>query len=343
MSTDLPSEEGLSARVRPAGPTSLRFDAEVLVVVRKAAQIAAVAAFISLSACGGTEADEPETQVTTREEFPVTVEAANGQVTVEHEPERIVSLSPTATETLFAIGAGDQVVAVDDRSDYPADAPRTSLSGFEPNVEAILDYRPDLVIISDESPSDLTQALDQLDVPVLAQPAAVDFNDAYEQFEELGAATGNAEEADELVADIRDRIDQLVEELPDGPEMTVFHELGPDLFTASSNTFIGQVYEHLGLANVADEAATQAGTDYPQVSAEYLLAADPDLVILADGECCGVTPEQASARPGWNALSAVRNDAVIVVGEDVASRWGPRVADFVEEVVDAVRAVRESG
>jgi iron complex transport system substrate-binding protein len=304
---------------------------------------AALVAALALTACGSSASDEtPQTQATTTAAFPVTVEGTNGETTVDREPVRIVSLSPTATETLFAIGAGDQVVAVDDQSDFPADAPKTALSGFEPNVEAIVEYRPDLVIAEGEGPSDLTQALDQLDIPVLAESAADDLDEAYEQIEELGTITGHADEAGELVDDMRDRIDELMADLPDGPDVTVFHELGPDLYTASSDTFIGQVYEQVGLTNIADEAAEQAGSPYPQVSPEYLLAADPDLVILADGQCCGVTPEQAASRPGWDALSAVRNGALISVDEDVASRWGPRVPEFVEAVTDAVRAVRES-
>ena len=304
---------------------------------------AALVAALALTACGSSASDEtPQTQSTTTEAFPVTVEGTNGETTVDREPVRIVSLSPTATESLYAIGAGDQVVAVDDQSDYPADAPKTALSGFEPNVEAIVEYRPDLVIAEGEGPSDLTQALDQLDIPVLAESAADDLDEAYEQIEEMGAITGHADEAGELVDDMRDRIDELMADLPDGPDVTVFHELGPDLYTASSDTFIGQVYEQVGLTNIADEAAEQAGSPYPQVSPEYLLAADPDLVILADGQCCGVTPEQAASRPGWDALSAVRNGAVISVDEDIASRWGPRVPEFFEAVTDAVRAVRES-
>jgi iron complex transport system substrate-binding protein len=304
---------------------------------------AALVAALALTACGSSASDEtPQTQSTTTEAFPVTVEGTNGETTVDREPVRVVSLSPTATETLYAIGAGDQVVAVDDQSDYPADAPKTALSGFEPNVEAIVEYQPDLVIAEGEGPSDLTQALDQLDIPVLAESAADDLDEAYEQIEELGAITGHAHEAGELVDAMRDRIDELMADLPDGPEVTVFHELGPDLYTASSDTFIGQVYEQVGLTNIADEAAEQAGSPYPQVSPEYLLAADPDLVILADGQCCGVTPEQAASRPGWDALTAVRNGAVISVDEDIASRWGPRVPEFFEAVTDAVRTVRES-
>ncbi|MPZ97706.1 MAG: ABC transporter substrate-binding protein, partial [Propionibacteriales bacterium] len=93
----------------------------------------------------------------------------------------------------------------------------------------------------------------------------------------------------------------------------------------------------------ADEAADQAGSPYPQVSAEYLLTSDPDLVLLADNECCGVTPEQVAERPGWDALTAVQNDAVVVVNEDIASRWGPRVPDFFEDVAAAIGTVRGGG
>jgi cobalamin transport system substrate-binding protein len=254
-----------------------------------------------------------------------------------------VSLSPTATETLFAVGAGDQVVAVDDQSDFPAEAPVTELSGFEPNVEAIAEYQPDLVLASGDGPSELTDGLDRLGVPVIVQSAATDLDDAYQQIEAIGAATGQSDEAATLVADMQDRITKVIADLPDGPQLSVFHELGPDLYTASSDTFIGQIYAELGLANVADEAAEQAGTPYPQVSVEYLLSADPDLVILADNQCCGVTIEQAADRPGWDALTAVQNGAVVVIDEDIASRWGPRVPDFVEAVADAIGTARGTG
>ena len=142
---------------------------------------------------------------------------------------------------------------------------------------------------------------------------------------------------------MEDRIAKVTADLPDGPQLSVFHELGPDLYTASSDTFIGQIYADLGLANVADEAAEQAGTPYPQVSVEYLLSADPDLVILADDQCCGVTVEQAAERPGWDALTAVQNGGVVVIDEDIASRWGPRVPDFVEAVADAIGTAQGTG
>jgi len=310
---------------------------------RLRAGVLAGSAVLALAACGGdpgSGAQGAQGESSAGAEFPVEVEAANGIVTIPAEPVRIVSLSPTATESLFAVGAGDQVTAVDDQSDYPEQAPVTDLSGYQPNLEAIIGYRPDLVVVSDDSPSDVTEGLAAAGVPVLAAPSATTFEDAYDQMLDIGAATGHVEEAEDVVAGMQAEIEDLIASVPDGPELSVFHELGPDLFTASSDTFIGQVYEELGLVNVADAAAEAAGTEYPQLSAEYLISADPDLVILADGECCGVTPEAASSRPGWEVISAVRSGAVIVVDEDISSRWGPRIPQFVEAAVEAIQAAR---
>ena len=295
-------------------------------IFARAAQTAVIASLLALAACG-SDAD-PAAENGTGSPEPTTTPEADDF---------------TATETLFAIGAGDQVVAVDDQSDFPAEAPVTGLSGFEPNVEAIAEYRPDLVLASGDGPSDLTDGLERLGVSVIIQPAAADLDDAYQQIEDVGAATGHGDEATALVADMQDRIANVLADWPDGPQLSVFHELGPDLYTASSDTFIGQIYAELGLANVADEAAEQAGTPYPQVSTEFLLSADPDLLILADNQCCGVTPDQVAERPGWDALTAVRNGTVVVIDEDIASRWGPRVPDFVEAVADAIGTAQGTG
>ena len=137
--------------------------------------------------------------------FPVTVVASNGKVTVSKRPSRIVSLSPTATETLFAIGAASQVVAVDDQSDYPKSAPQTSLSGFTPNVEAIAGYRPDLVVIAYD-PKGLSGALQRLGITVLHQDGAKSFKGAYQQIRQLGMVTGRDPAAAKLVSGMKAKI-----------------------------------------------------------------------------------------------------------------------------------------
>lgn len=295
----------------------------------------AVAAALLVAGCGSST--EPPNEAPAAQgagAFPVTIEAANGTVKIEARPERIVSLSPTATEMLFAIGAGDQVIAVDDQSNFPAEAPTTDLSGFEPNVEAIADHEPDLVIVSNPGP--VVKSLKKLGVPVLLQPAAADLDDTYAQIEQLGTATDHTEEAEEVVSQMRARIDDIVASVPtfdDAP--TYYHELDQTFFTVTSKTFIGNVYALLGLENIAD-AAPDAASGYPQLSAEYIVDADPDLIFLADTKCCDQTQETVAARPGWKQMSAVRNDAVVELDDDIASRWGPRVVDYLQIVADEV-------
>jgi iron complex transport system substrate-binding protein len=317
--------------------------------------VVAAATFLSLSlltaACGvDATAPEPPPAVPVAPEsapaapvdggFPQSVDAYGVRVTVPARPERIVSLSPASTEGLFAVGAGAQVVAVDEYSDFPAEAPTTTLSGFTPNLEAIVAYDPDLVIVSYD-PGDLVAGLEAAGITVLTLPAAVTFDDVYTQLELLGAITGNDEAATELVASLEARVAAVVDGLPalERP-LTYFHELDDTLYTVTSATFVGAVYALLGLENIADAAdADGASFGYPQLSAEFLLAADPDLVFLADTRCCATDASTFAARPGFAALRAVRSGDVIELDDDVASRWGPRIVDFLEQAAAAVAQV----
>ena len=269
-------------------------------------------------------------------EYPVTVRAQGRSVEISEEPSRVVSLSPSATEMLFAIDAGDQVVAVDDQSDFPEEAPTTELSGFTPNVEAIVGYEPDLVVAANDQ-GDLVEGLEAADVPILVTGAPETLDDVYTQIEQLGVATGNVGEAAELVGQMQAEIDEIVGSVPEPErELSYYHELDPTYYTATSDTFIGEVYGLLGLSNIADAAGDQ---QYPQLSAEYIVDADPDLIFLADTECCDVTVDSVAQRPGWGEITAVRTDRVIPLDEDVASRWGPRIVDFLRSVADEVAAV----
>jgi iron complex transport system substrate-binding protein len=266
--------------------------------------------------------------------YPATVTADNGKVTIRKRPSRIVSLSPTATETLFAIGAGGQVVAVDDQSDYPKQAPHTSLSGYTPNVEAIASYRPDLVVAASD-PKDLVSALRTLGIPVILQDAPSTIPGAYGQIRQLGVATGHAERAGSLVARMQARIGRIVAtRRPGAAGASVYHELDPTFFSASSKTFVGRVYALFGLKNIADAAP---GGPYPQLSPEFIVASSPDLVVLADSVCCGQTPGTVAARPGWSGIKAVRSGSILRIDDSIASRWGPRLVNFVRAVGTALR------
>ena len=303
---------------------------------------AAIALLLLTGGCGDSADTSPAASSDEGSgSFPVSVEDATGEVVVERRPERIVSLSPSATETLFAVGAGDQVVAVDDQSDYPPSAPTTELSAYEPNVDAIAGYEPDLVIAPADVPRDVIGGLRKLGLAVLAEPAPEELQEAYAQARELGLVTGHPEEGRRVANEMRARVDELIESAPDAGSLAVFHELDPDLYSAASESFIGRIYERLGLRNIADPAAEKTRSPYPQLSAEAVLTADPDIVVLADSECCGQTPAKVSRRPGWASISAVREDTVVAIDDDIASRWGPRLPTFVSRVVAAME--RASG
>ncbi len=252
---------------------------------------------------------------------------------------RLLSLSPALTEMVFAIGADDLLVAVDSFSNYPPEAMElpNELSAYEPNVEAIAGYEPDVVLISGDF-TGLGDQLEPLGIEVWDGPAATTLDDTYAQIEGLGELTGNQDEAAAVVADMQTDIDEIVASLPPAPEqpLTYFHELGPELYTATSDTFIGAVYGLLGLENVADAAADE--TSYPQLNAEFLIEANPDLIFLADTKCCGESIDTVSERPGWDAIAAVQNGAVIEMDDDIASRWGPRIVEYLQAAADAVQA-----
>ena len=270
--------------------------------------------------------------------FPVTVGSGANAVTLKSRPEKIVSLSPTATEILFAIGAGKQVTAVDDQSSYPPEAPKSDLSGFKPNVEAIAKKSPDLVVIQFDT-ANLVAGLKALSIPVLVQPPAQKLTEAYTQFEQLGVATGNLGGAAEAVAKMQTRIDAAAKSVkkPTTP-LSYYHEVDNTFYTATSSTFIGELYTLAGLRNIAD-AADKDKSGYPQLSAEYIIQQNPDIIFLADAKCCGETAQKVGARAGWSTLSSVKNGAIIPIDDDLASRWGPRTAELFDAIVKAVNAL----
>lgn len=269
--------------------------------------------------------------------FPVKVVAANGAVTIPQRPSRIISLSPSATEDLYAVGAGKQVVAVDSYSTYPASAPRTKLSGFTPNVEAIAKYRPDLVLISNDM-NHIVAQLGKLRIPVLVEPAAANLNGVYAEIGQIAQATGHADAAKRVISRLRRQVTAIVRSVPrPSTALTVYHELDQTYYSATSHTFIGQMYTLLGLQNIADKAGSSS--DYPQLSAEYIVASNPDLIVLADTVCCGQTRTTVAARPGWSTIAAVKTGEVVQVNDSIASEWGPRIVLFLKAVASAVKTL----
>jgi iron complex transport system substrate-binding protein len=267
--------------------------------------------------------------------FPVTIHAANGDVVIKTRPTRVVSLSPSATEDIFAVAAGKQVVAVDDQSDYPKSAPRTKLSGFTPNAEAIATYNPDLVVVSNDG--GIVAQLEKLGITVLVEPAPDNVAGAYDEIRQLGQATGHTQQATTVVRSMQKQLTTLIRSVPKASRhLKVYHELDPTYYSATSATFIGRMYKLFGFRDIADAADT-THSGYPQLSAEYIVSANPDLIVLADSICCGQNAATVAARPGWGGLAATEHHRVIAIDDSIASRWGPRIVDFARAVAGAAR------
>jgi cobalamin transport system substrate-binding protein len=267
----------------------------------------------------------------------VSLSAAAPKQSQTTRPHRIVSLSPTVTEDLFAIGAGKQVIAVDDQSNYPRRAPRTKLSGYTPNIEAIAKYRPDLVLISSDNPGSLVSQLREVGIKAVNEPAASDLDQAYGEILQLGRLTGHRQGAKSVVSSMRTHLAAIVKSVPKTRRhLRVYHELDQTYYSATSKTFIGRIYQLFGFKNIAD-AADSTGSGYPQLSAEYIVQQDPQIIVLADTKCCQQNQETVAARPGWSTITAVRHHRVVGVSDDIASRWGPRIVQFAQAVARIAR------
>jgi iron complex transport system substrate-binding protein len=317
---------------------------------RAAAAITAAAAAAVLAGCASSTSSSagsataataaPSAAAPSTASFPVTVKAANGAVTITARPARIVSLSATSTEDLYAVGAGKQVAAVDAVSNYPAGVPKTSLNALTPNIEAIAKYNPSLVVAY-QNVGGLVSGLTKLGIPVLIEPPVSTLNGVYAQLEQLGQATGHAAQAQNVVAGMKSRIAADVKNVRETArkDLSYYWELSANpYYSATSNTFIGQVVGLFGLKNIADAADKSSDGGYPQLSEEYIVTAKPQIIFLADNQPNdgGQTPAVVAGRPGWSAVPAVKNHEVIPLNDDIASRWGPRLPQLVAQIAQAI-------
>lgn len=260
-----------------------------------------------------------------------------GSARASSVPTRIVSLSPSATDDLFAVGAGKQVVAVDSLSTYPKQAPVTKLSAFTPNVEAIAKYKPDLVVVAFDE-NHVVEQLAKLHIKVLLAPAAASFAQVYAELLQIGKITGHAKQAKTVVAGMKAKVAKIVKSVPrPSTPLSVYHELDPTYYSVTSHTFIGQMYTLLGVKDIADGAS--GASDYPQLSAEYIVASNPDLIVLADTVCCGQSWSTVAARPGWGNIAAVKHHEVVRIDDSIASQWGTRTVNFLRAVASAVHTL----
>ena len=261
--------------------------------------------------------------------YPITVKFGGYTTTIAKKPTKIISLSPSATEIFYAVGAGSQILAVDNLSNYPANAPVSEISAFEPSVEAILAKKPDLVLLSIDSTKapQIRNALVKLGIPVLMEKAPATLKDVYAENTLLARVTDRQAGAVKLNASMAKSIKEILAKAKKSSKIRIFHELDETYFSATSNTFIGKVYKSFGAVNIADAAAGADNSGYPQLSAEYLLKSDPQVIFLADAQY-GVTADSVSKRAGWSQISAVKNKKIVELPADIPSRWGPRLVDF---------------
>lgn len=314
-------------------------------LTRRCAVLAAAAALtVTAAACSGTTqasnsgaTSGASPAASSGQAFPVSLAAANGRVKVASRPAAILSLSPTATEMLYAIGAGSQVKAVDSLSDYPAQAPRTKLSAYQPNVEAIVAEKPDLVVESGDT-GQLTKRLAAFSIPVLELPAPSNFAGEIYEFDELGQATGHVNQAHKEADRVGTELHRIAAAAPhQAKPLTYYYELDQTYYSVTSSTFVGQLLALIGMKSIADQASGAAKSGgYPQLSAEYIIKANPDYIILADTVCCHQDAATVAKRPGWSGLAAVKDGHIIGLNDDIASRWGPRVTDLLRTVETAI-------
>lgn len=260
-----------------------------------------------------------------------------GQAANAATSHRIISLSPSATEDLFAIGAGPAVIAVDQLSNYPANAPVSKLDAFTPNVEAIAAYKPDLVVLNSGATKaeSVKSALTKLKIKVYYESAPTDLQGAYKEITEIGALAGRGAQAQKLVRSMQAAIKKTISSARKKTPINFYHELDDTLYSITSDTFIGKVYKDFNLVNVADAAAKADSYGYPQLTSEYVVQSNPTIIFLSDAQY-GASESTVSARPGWSGIKAVTSHHIISLPDDIPSRWGPRLVDFYAFVAKSI-------
>ena len=307
--------------------------------MRKIESIAVVViTVILLAGCGTAQpaptATPPPPTSTLVSTFPLTVEdGAGNAVTIDAEPERIVSLAPNHTETLYTLGLGDRVVGVTDYCNYPPEAAdKPKVGGFSSvDLEQAVGLEPDLVLATHIHVAEIVPALQEHGITVfVADPQTV--LEVLETTRTIGQITGRDEAAETLVAQMQERIDAVQDRIKDAPRPKVFWMLGPKLYTAGPESFINDLIVMAGGENVAADADTR----WPQLTVESIIVKDPDVIVLADHNY-GETAEMVREWPGWDDVEAVQEGRIIeLTDDDIVSRPGPRIVEGLEFLAQAL-------
>ncbi|RWR12485.1 ABC transporter substrate-binding protein [Siminovitchia fortis] len=299
-----------------------------------------------LAACGnqgdageGKQNTEPKTEQASEDSFPVTLkDAADKEVTIEEKPEKIVSLIPSNTEILYAVGAGNEVVAVNENDNYPEEVKdKEQVAGMELNIEKIIALEPDLVLSHGSAGDRWDSGLKQLEdsgIPVLVVKDAQSFDEVYETIEFIGKATGHTDEASDVNEDLKAKLDEIEKKAADIKEedqKSVFVEISPapEIYAVGKNTFMDQM---LGTIN-AKNAVQEEG--WPMMNEEAIIEMNPE-VIIVNYNYVENPVDQVLDRKGWQDIAAVKDKQVHLIDEALTSRPGPRIAEGVEALAKAV-------
>jgi iron complex transport system substrate-binding protein len=269
--------------------------------------------------------------------FPMALTDQMGrEVTIENLPERIVSLAPSNTEILFALGLEDKIVGVTDYCDYPEAAKnKEKIGGFsEPNIEKIVSLKPDLVLATDMHQKPVEE-LEKLNIPsVVLDPK--DFDDMFDSIEIIGKATDHQNEAITLVRELKERIknvEDIVAKIPTDKRPKVYYELWPSPITSTGpGTFVDDIIQRAGGENIAGDAKKA----YPQYSQEMIVAKNPDIIIFSHHGSSNQSVEDILTRQGWENISAIKNEKVVYLDENLVQRATPRLVDGLEQFVKII-------
>lgn len=272
--------------------------------------------------------------------FPVTItDDANRKITIDKEPETIVSIQASNTEIAFALGLGDKIIGRSDYDNYPEEALKIQSVGAQDiNAELVLSLLPDIALVTDyhyKTHPDVLQKFEEAGIDVIVVGSASSFEDAYRNIEMIGKATGRKTEADEIVADMKDRLqdikDKAAASVTDKKKVWVEVSPGPDIFTTGKNTFMHEMLESIQAINAAED---QDG--WVKMSEEEIVKLNPDVIITTYGYYVENPTNEVLSREGWAEVPAVKNGNVFDVDSDTVTRPGPRLIEGVETLAELI-------
>ena len=282
------------------------------------------------------ETDAPKEETSEEVSFPVTVTDAEGEeITIEAAPEKLVSVIPSNTEIAFALGLDDEIVGVSEHDNYPEEAAeKESIGGLELNIEKIISLEPDLVLADVSNDPDGLKQLKEADITVLTTEPGADFLGVYETIQTIGKATGKKEEADTIQADMEAKLKELeerVEAIDDVKSVYVEISPSPETYTVGKGTFIDEILTKINAKNSAGDLE-----GWPQVNEEAVVEMNPDIIITTYGSYVEDPVKEITDRKAWKDITAVKEEAIIDVNEDLVSRPGPRLVEGAEELAKAI-------